>query len=277
MNINNILVPVDFSNCSKNALRIAIGMAKDFGAKIHMVNAVHVHTPHPDLVGGSLVDSIMLDYENQVQDSFEELEHEIIELQDVPHEADRFISYLTDAIYTESETKNIDLIVMGTRDKHDSIEHLIGTRSTDIIETSKVPVIVIPENVHSFHPKQIGFASDMAEIKNITRLQLVSDLATHYGAEILIFSIVDDPDKVTAADHRHIEEICKRFQPNTCSARMVQSESVTKGIVNFSKSHDLDLLAMIPRKHSFFQRLFKKSVTKNIAIDIHIPLLSFHE
>lgn len=277
MKIKNILVPVDFSNCSKNALRIAIAMAKDFDAKIHMVNAVHVHTPHPDLVGGSLVDSIILDYENQVKDSFNELESEIIELKDVPHEADRFISYLTDAIYTESENKDIDLIIMGTRAEHDKIEHLIGTRSTDIIESSNVPVIVIPENVKSFAPKQIGFAFDLTEIKNIHKLQLISDFAGHYDAEIMIFSIVDDPEKMTGENHRQIEELCKRFKHNKCSARTVKSDSVTKGIVDFAKSHELDLLAMIPRKHSFFQKLFKKSVTKNIAIDIHIPLLSFRE
>ncbi len=70
MKIKNILVPIDFSECSKNALKIAIGLAKDFGAKIHMVNAVHVHHPHPDFIGGSLMDSIMADYENQVKREF---------------------------------------------------------------------------------------------------------------------------------------------------------------------------------------------------------------
>lgn len=277
MKIENILVPVDFSACSKNALRIAIAMAKGFGAKIHMVNAVHVHTPHPDLVGGSLVDSIMMDYENQIKDSFKELESEIIELKDVPHEADRFISYLTDAIYSESKAKDIDLIVMGTRDKHDSIEHLIGTRSTDIIESSEVPVIVIPESTKEFHPKTIGFASDMAEIRNIVKLQLISDFAAYYDAEILIFSVVDDPQKVSGEDHRKMEDLCKRFVNNKCSWRIVQANSVTKGIVNFTEAHELDLLAVIPRKHSLFERIFKKSVTKHIAIDLHIPLLSFHE
>lgn len=277
MKIKNILVPVDFSNCSKNALRIAIGVAKDFKAKIHMVNAVHIHTPHPDLIGGSLIDSITMDYENQVKESFEELEKEIIELKEVPHEADRFISYLTDAIYTESETKNIDLIIMGTRAKHDKIEHLIGTRSTDIIESSKVPVIVIPEGVSKFHPKKIGFASDLSEIKNIKKLEIINKLASHYQAEIMVFTVVDDPDKLTIQDQKLITELSKKFGNNKSSARTVQSESVTKAIVEFTKSHKLDMLTMIPRKHSFFERLFKKSVTKNIAVDIDIPLLSFRE
>ncbi len=277
MNIKNILVPIDFSTCSKNALKSAIKLAKSFDAKIHMVNAVHVHHPHPDFVGGSLIDSIMMDYESQVKESFEELESEIIELKEVPHEADRFISYLTDAIYSESEQKNIDLIVMGTRAEHDSIEHLIGTRATDIIETSKVPVIVIPENVHDFNPKKIGFASDLSEIKNTKRLDLIGMIAAMFDAKIYVFSIVDDPDKLSAQDQKLLKDIAARFKEHECSARTVQADSITRGIVDFSKSHDLDMLAMIPREYSFFQKLFRKSVTKNIAIDIDIPLLSFHE
>jgi nucleotide-binding universal stress UspA family protein len=277
MKIKNILVPVDFSQCSKDALKVAIGFAKKFDAKIHMVNAVHIHTPHPDIVGGSLIESITMDYENQVKESFEELESEIIELKEVPHEADRFISYLTDAIYSESEVKNIDLIIMGTRASHDKIEHLIGTRATDIIESSSVPVIIIPEGVDSFQPKKIGFASDLSEIKNIKNLAMINQLATAYQSEIMVFTVVDDPDKLTLKEQKLITDLSKKFGENKCSARTVQSESVTKAIVEFTKSHELDMLAMIPRKQSFFARLFKKSVTKNIAIDIDIPLLSFHE
>jgi nucleotide-binding universal stress UspA family protein len=277
MKIKNILVPIDFSECSKNALKIAISLAKDFGAKIHMVNAVHVHHPHPDFIGGSLMDSIMADYENQVKESFEELESEIIELNDVPHEADRFISYLTDAIYSESERKNIDLIVMGTRAHHDKIEHLIGTRATDIIESSKVPVIVIPENVKTFKLKKIGFASDLSEVKNFEKLKLIGTLARHFDASVLIFSIVEDPEKLTAMDQKLMREISERFKDVNCSARTVQADSIKEGIVKFAAFHELDLLAMIPRHRSFFERIFRSSVTKNIAIDADIPLLSFHE
>ena len=277
MNIKNILVPIDFSACSKNALKVAIQIAKLLDAKIHMVNAVHVHPPHPDFVGGSLIDSIMMDYETQVKQSFTELESEVIELKDVPHEADRFVSYLTDAIYSESEQKDIDLIIMGTRAEHDSIEHLIGTRATDIIETSKVPVIVIPENVHEFAPKKIGFASDLSEIKNTKRLDLIGIFAKIFNSKVYVFSIVDDPEKLTAQDQKLLKEIAERFKDYDCSARTVQADSITKGIVDFTKTHELDLLAMIPREYSFFAKLFRKSVTKNIAIDTDIPLLSFHE
>lgn len=277
MKIKNILVPVDFSACSKNALKYAIQIAKTFDAKIHMVNAVHVHHPHPDFIGGGLVDAIISDYENQVQDSFAELESEIIELQDVPHEADRFISYLTDAIYTETQSKEIDLIVMGTRASHDKIEHIIGSRATDIIESAKVPVLVIPEDHQNFSLETIGLASDLHEIKNYRKMELLKMLAKSFNSTIMIFSVVEDPNKLSEVEQKHIREIVEFFKETECSARTVQSNSVVAGIMEFTKSHDLDMLAMIPREKSFFGKLFKGSITKNIALDIDIPLLSFYE
>lgn len=277
MNVKNILVPVDFSSCSKNALQVAIGLAKGFGAKIHMVNAVHVHTPHADMVGGSLMDAILMDYEAQVKKSFEELETELIELQEVPHEADRFIAYLTDAIYTEAQTKQIDLIVMGTRSHHDGLEHLIGSRTTDVIDTATVPVIIIPEHCTSFHPKKIGFAFDLTEVKNFKKLAFVKDLAAYFQAELLVFSVHPDPSKLTLQEQKLMEQMMKKFEGVNASARTAQADSTLEGIRKFTQAHGLELISMVPRERGFFEKLFKKSVTKNLALDLEIPMLTFRE
>ena len=166
MEINHILVPIDFSESSKNALRSAIKVAKRAKAKITLVNAVHIHTPLPYLKAGSLMDQFVSDYEESVQESFHELESEVIELKDVPHEEDSFVSYLVDAIYSETNSKNIDLIIMGTRSEHTVGERLLGSNSIDIIKTSDVPVIVIPERYHDFTPSKIGFASDFLKVQD---------------------------------------------------------------------------------------------------------------
>ncbi|MBV6643979.1 MAG: universal stress protein [Cyclobacteriaceae bacterium] len=277
MEVKNILVPVDFSSCSKNALKIAIAVAKKVGAKIHMVNAVHVHTPHPDLAGGSLIESIVGDYEAQVKLSFDELESELIELKDVPHDADRFVSYLTDAIYTEAETKDIDLIIMGTREEHEEMEHLLGTHATDIIGSSNVPVLVIPENYKDFNPKRIGFASDFSKIEGYGTLDILNWFAKTFDSEVLVFHVIDDASKISLKEQREVEEICDQLSDIPSSVRTIEYKSIAKGIMEFSGTHQLDTLAMLPRKHNLFERLFRRSITKSVAIDIKIPLLAFHE
>lgn len=277
MEINNILVPVDFSKCSKNALHIAIDIAKASGAKIHMLNAVHVHTPHPDFTGGTLIDAIIVNYENQVKQSFQELESEMVELQEVPHEAERFISYLTDAIYTQSQNKNIDLIIMGTRSEHDGMETLLGTRASDVIESAVVPVLVIPENITSFNPRKIGFAAGLDDINNSKRIKFISDFARHFMAEVLIFSVTEELEELSSKEQNHMTELVSYFDKENASYRIVQSGSVTDGIRDFVHSHELNLLAMVPRNRTFFAKLFRRSITKAIAVETNVPLLSFHE
>lgn len=276
MQIDNILVPVDFSDCAKNALRTAIALAKKCEAKIHMVNAVHVHSPHPDITGG-FIEEIVSDYETQVKESFEELESEIIELQDIPHEADRFVSYLTDAIYTETLEKSIDLIVMGTRDEHGDVEHLLGTRATDVIETIPVPVLVVPESYQQHEFKKIGLAIEYDNTLLFQDFNILKLISTAFDAELLAFNISEDPSQITLNDQKVISKLKDYLVPANCSIRTVEASSITAGIKEFSRNHQLDMLAMIPKKYNFFERLFKKSITKAIAIDLDQPLLIIRE
>ncbi|MEO9475488.1 MAG: universal stress protein [Cyclobacteriaceae bacterium] len=276
MNIKNILVPVDFSECSKNALRFAIDMAKKFGAKIHMVNAVHVHTAHPDLVGGGLVQAVVKDYEEQVKASFDKLEQEVIELKDVPHSADRFLAYLIDAIHTEAETKNIDLIVMGTRAEHDKVEHMLGTHASDVIEAAVVPVLVIPEQ-WSGTIEKIGFAFESVEIKNLSRLAMLNSIANKFNSKVLGFSVHKPGTEISVAEQKVFKEIVSCFDDSVASVRSIEAENPIDGILSFTNEANIDMLALIPKKKNFFQRLFQTSVSKNVALDINIPLLSFRE
>jgi len=272
MEIKNILIPVDFSKSSKNALKAAIAIAKKTKAKIHMVNSVHIHSPMPD---GHMIEAIVGDYEEQVKESFEELESEIIELQDVPHDHDRFVSYLADAIYSETKQKNIDLIVMGTRAQHTMGERLLGTNAIDVIAQSEIPVLVIPENYHNFNPTRIGFASDFLRVPDYGPLKILNTLGNLYDAEVMVFHIADD---ITEGEQKQIDKIKKKLHSlSNCSIRTVSADSVIDGIKEFTSSHQLDILTLMPRHHSLFERLFVKSVTKTIAIDIDIPLLTFHE
>jgi nucleotide-binding universal stress UspA family protein len=277
MEVKNILVPVDFSKCSKNALKVAIKLARKSNAKIHMVNAVHVHTPHPDLAGGSLIDAIISDYESQVKESFEELEKDLIELGDVPHESDRFISYLSDAIRAETEQKDIDLIVMGTRSDHEGIERIVGTNASDIVQNSDVPVLVLPENVDHFEPKKIGFASDFKKVADHGSYEILRWLAGLYNAEIMVFHIDDEIVNVTLEEEKEIKEIQQRLEGIESSVRTVAAESIEEGVIDFVDGHSLDALALMPRKHNILHKLFKKSYTKSLVIDPVVPMLTFKD
>lgn len=277
MKIKNILVPVDFSACSKNALQEAIQLAKKVNAKIHMVNAVHIHTPQPNYSSAAILDTLFADYEAQVRQSFEELESEMIELKDIPHESDRFLSYLTDAIRAELTTKNIDLIIMGTRKRHESIDYFLGSNATDVIQSTTVPVIIIPETSKIGDLTKIALAADLKKISNMGKLDTLKGIAELYGSEILVFHIEESPFKISEEEEKRMSEITQKLSGVTSSIRTCEAKDIEEGIKEFIQRHKIDMLAMIPRRHNLFDKLFNKSLTKTIALDPEIPLLAFHD
>lgn len=274
MQVKNILVPVDFSACSKNALKIAIGIAKQSGAKIHMLNAIHVHAPHPDISGGGLIHTLISDYEAQVKESFDALESEVIELNNVPHESDRFISFLVDAIYSETKDKKIDLIIMGTRAEHSSIEKFLGSNTTDVISNAEVPVLIIPEKTMTFNPGKIGFASDFEGMMNFKNLEILSWFANTFHSEILIFHVSNNPDDISMKTQKMMKDLHEKFMDQKASVRTIESDSVLQGIKSFTSDHKLELLSMVPKEHSFFEKLFHKSITKAVALNPSLPILT---
>jgi nucleotide-binding universal stress UspA family protein len=277
MQIQNILVPIDFSDCSKNALRFAIQIAKTFKAKIHMVNAVHVHAPHPNIVGSSLVASVIADYEAQVIESFKELEKEEISLKDVPHEADRFLSYLIDAIYTETVNKKIDLIVMGTRSSHTGLEQLLGSRATDIVATAKVPVLIIPEKWVYKPIRKIAFAFDLNEKIDTNHYSLLNELAKMNDSSIMGFSIKENGAPPSNHDQTLIEDFIIHFDKGMAKMKIIEYNSIIEGIKAFAESQNLDMIALIPKEHTFLEKMFKKSITKHLVLESTIPLLALKE
>ncbi|MEO9966529.1 MAG: universal stress protein [Reichenbachiella sp.] len=280
MRINKILVPVDFSNCSINALKMAVGIAKTCRASIEVVNAFHMPAyPHADVVAAdTIIQPILAEYEEQIQDQFDELQEKVPGLKSVDFTTRKFVSATKDAIYTCVEKDDIGLIVMGTKGSHDSIEKLIGSMSSDVIRFAKVPVLMIPENVESFDVKLIGFAADLNKIEEMNKLEVLAFFAKMTGAQIKIFNISSDTDEQNIIDKaRERMALVESLKGIDHSYAWINSSKPLQGILDFVESHKLDMLAMFPRHHGFWDGLLHSSVTKKVAMKIKVPLLTIHE
>ncbi|MDW3210266.1 MAG: universal stress protein [Reichenbachiella sp.] len=280
MRISKILVPIDFSRCSINALKIATEIATKQGAKIEIVNAFHVPAYAPmDVMAVDLVNQPMFkEEERKVKDEFKSLPSLIPQLKDVSYSTKVFMAPAADAIYQCTEQDDIDLIVMGTKGEHDVVENLFGSMSAQVIKSADVPVLVVPENVESFDLKHIGFAADLHEIENMNRLGILSLLAKMYDSEINIFHISEENDEESiseAARERMFLEGSLKDIKHTFAT--IYHEEPIEGIMEFAERKKLDLLAMYPRQHGFWDKLVHGSTTKKVVMQIKIPLLTIHE
>lgn len=276
MNIKNILVPTDFSPCSKNAVRIAVDLSKKLGAKIHLINAIHVPTPHMDIGGQAMIEPMLEEYEEEIDKKFDALDEEIPGLKDVKHDHRAYVSFTIDAIYTAMETKKIDMIVMGTKGSHDTLEKLLGGVSSEVIRIADVPVLVVPEAIKKFNPKKIVFAADFNKIESIGRLSPLKDIAELFEAEITIVNVTED-DKFPFSRLVESFKVDKFLKNIKHSFETTKNDDVRAGLFDFAEKNSADMIAMMPRKHSLFEKIFKSSVTKKVAMGVKVPLLTFHE
>ena len=146
--LRSILVPVDFSSESKKALRYAVSLARQFGAKLTLLNVVE-RTGFPDFATYPLImedDKVMKSVRGRLEllSKQEGLEPKLIEKflvrQGVPfHE-------ITEA----ARTLLIDLIVITTHGYTGWKHALIGSTAERVVRHAPCPVLSVREIERDF-------------------------------------------------------------------------------------------------------------------------------
>jgi universal stress protein A len=147
-NIQQIVVPIDFSDCSKKALRYAASLAQRCGARLRVVYAVQGQYWSPDQVP---VD--MAAVESQVRTDVEAKLHEwaVNETVNSPAIAVtvRFGVAATEVISVAKEV-GADLIVVST-DGYTGVKRAwFGSVSEEIVRQAPCPVLVVREHERDF-------------------------------------------------------------------------------------------------------------------------------
>lgn len=148
MEFRKILVPVDFSNCSRAALTAAIDLARRYGATLEVV---HVHEP-PYAVGHVTVqvpgmgEVPMVDYmHHQAQTLLDDLlESEV--LGDLVVTRTLLAGLPEKVIVEHAVAGGHDLLVLGTHGRRGFSRFLMGSVTERVLRQSPAPVLVVRDH-----------------------------------------------------------------------------------------------------------------------------------
>jgi nucleotide-binding universal stress UspA family protein len=142
--MNNILVPVDFSGPSKDALTTAVFLGGKLNAKLWLV---HVAAPDPDFVGfktgPTYIREHRADILRQEHADLQAMAGEVKE-QGLQAEALLVQGPTTETLLEEVERLQIDLIVMGSHGRGGLYKAFVGSVSEQVLDKSPVPVLIVP-------------------------------------------------------------------------------------------------------------------------------------
>ena len=148
LRIASILVPTDFSDESKNAVRYATRFAEQFGASIHLVYVIESMENARNT--GLLSDQIDVAGATKVlQSKLAELANdEIEELVPVyPHVA---VGRAFEEIVSLARTSSADLIIIATHGRTGMKHVLMGSVAERVVRHAACPVLVVRSNERDF-------------------------------------------------------------------------------------------------------------------------------
>ena len=142
LQLKKILVPIDFSQCSKKALQYAIPFAEQFGAELVLLHMVQ-HYPQ-------LTDALPAPVESPEDD---EKELEVLRSSIGDTVRSRAVVRMGDArigIVGAAEEFGIDLIILSTHGRTGLDRVLLGSTAEKVVRHAHCPVLIVREDEHEF-------------------------------------------------------------------------------------------------------------------------------
>jgi nucleotide-binding universal stress UspA family protein len=149
--ITRILVPIDGSNCSLNATRYAIKVAKVKGSQVFCVHAIAT-VPYGCFQDGFAAEMYIEDSKKQARAWF----NKIINISKEKNARDHNdsdtdirtdilidVNSIVEAIVNYATYKNIDLIVIGTRGRSGIKGLLLGSVARGVAQQADCPVLFV--------------------------------------------------------------------------------------------------------------------------------------
>lgn len=174
---------------------------------------------------------------------------------------------------------DFDLVVMGTLGAAGIKEKIWGTNTGSVIGHAKVPLMVVPYDYGWKKPQKILFATNHFE-KDTVILDFLFEMADIYMAQVhvVVFTDTEKDDAISMLEQtRNIspyEEFLKsKYKEITLTVTHLYGKDFEESLQKHIRENEIDVLAMVPYKKGFLDRLFHPSTTKKMSYHTTIPLL----
>ncbi|MRX66208.1 universal stress protein [Maribacter luteus] len=276
--MDKILVPVDFSEFSENALEVAAHLASKFNADLILLHML------------GLSEAIFTKNEAQ----------EFMEAQYYMKLAKKRFNEFLDKPYLKGvkvfeivqnykdfnemnnvvKERNIDLVVMGSHGVTGLTGLFVGSNTEKVVRNCSVPVLVIKKKRKDFDIKKAVFASDFG-VEHIGVYMKAMNFFNKLKVEVHKVYI-NRPNQY----FRSTEEIKEQIgifmrtahhgeNPSKEKVTILNDYSIEQGIYNYAQKIDADIIALPTQGRKGLSHFFKGSIGEDIANRADLPVITF--
>lgn len=275
---NKILIPVDFSIHSKNAIHYACKLQL---LNPHDIDLLHVFPTQNNAFSNKkedleIINPNALEGEKSMQVMLSELR-------------DEYPNTSFTAVYREGKlyesVKNLvvdnsyDAIIMGTKGASGLDALLNGSNMFDVFLNSNVPVLAVPFTDKLFNTDKIGLLCNFKD----GELDVLNQAIKLYGREfeLVLIHINTSDDSINNLDKKFelfIDRIVETTQIDNISYVIKSQtffiqfkEDISSAINSVITDESLNGLLVTKSKKSFLRKIVEENIVKKMAYDIQIP------
>ena len=151
--LRKILVPVDFSACSKKALQYALPFAREFNAQVVLFHVVEPFIPVPEMTAVNfevIRNQTMSAAESEMKKLRESIPADVA-AEAVIREGNPYFE-----IGLATRQLNIDLIIIATHGRTGLAHVFMGSTAERVVRHAECPVLTVREHEHDFVANQVA-------------------------------------------------------------------------------------------------------------------------
>ncbi len=260
----NVLIPVDFNPTTENTISYVSHYAD------HDDHLILLHVMSQGFSGLDMVN--MHGPYGECQKSLTALrEEQLKSFKNVTTEVKFDPLGPVDGIQKYVAEHDVDLVFMGTRDKHDIFDQILGSTSFGIVKGLSCDVVVIPPKA-TYRPLGtivLGAQAGLSQALTKTRLQAWA------GKKVLIVHVGQEEDEAYHQEQRSI--LSTLFQENEVDFAFgmdeIRSDDVVKSLLSYSQNEKADVIILQRSSQGLLSSLFLKSVTKEMIEKATLPIV----
>ncbi|MBL4642443.1 MAG: universal stress protein [Flavobacteriaceae bacterium] len=273
--MKKILVPLDFSVQSMHAIKLASKIANNTDIEVFLLHMVQIPEGHVDMGSGSDFGVPQsMHYIQKVKEKILEFKTQLFDESTTVKYALRFESPY-DGILKFSARIKPDLIIMGSKDKSIIDELLIGSLAKKVARESKIPILAINKDPEDIKIKELVFVSDFEE-ENRKSFEVLLDFTQKFESKIHLLNVnTMNRFKSTKKAKQKMKDFLQKYKTRQLSINIYNDDSIEKGVANFSKEINADVIALSTHESSGLFRLFGRSISKSISKKSLKPVFTF--
>lgn len=274
-----ILVAVDGSETSRNALRQAFRLAVDEKCWITVTSVIPPYTGDLDLTGvKDIRASLAKPCEDALREADRIAEEERALIKTVCEEGETY-----ERIVDLAEAENCGIIVMGRRGADRFGRVLMGSVTARVIGHTQRDILVVPGSAR-LGWRKILVGTDGSRFSRVATDKAI-DFARSYGSELKVISIVDVPPELNAEAPAVVEDMVRKAKEYTAAVRKQAEEAgvavesfvgeaeAWEAIIRTAEEQSVDMIVMGSHGRTGLRRLLMGSVTEKVIGFAPCPVL----